>query len=178
MKRVKRIISMLMLLVMIVSVSPHETSAMSITTPTQSVSSSKYFTALPGVYEMGDGYAVIWATNFKGTGYIQYKYNGTTYTVYDMKNGIVRTGDTIHVVKVPYAHLQGNTYTVYSTEVTSHSYALTNYGTTISAGPIKLKAYDGGSDFDITPIGSVLTLLYRYRSADPSAHRRAWSSAG
>ena len=108
---------------------------MTVTTPTQSVNSSKYFTALPGVYEMGDGYAVIWATSFSGTGYIKYTYGGVTHTVYDERNGIVRTNDTVHVVKVPYEHLQGNTYTVYSTEVTGHSYAVTNYGTTISAGP-------------------------------------------
>ena len=73
-----------------------------------------------------------------------------SHTVYDERNGIVRTNDTVHVVKVPYEHLQGNTYTVYSTEVTGHSYAVTNYGTTISAGPIRLKAYDGGvNDFDL-----------------------------
>jgi ABC-type glycerol-3-phosphate transport system permease component len=148
MKRISKIICILLLLVTVITLVPLESSAMSVVTPTQSVTSTKYFTAFPGVYEMGDGYAVIWATNFAGTGYIQYTYNGVQYTVQDERNGIVRTNDTIHVVKVPHEHLQGNTYTVYSTEVTSHQYAITNYGTTISAGPIRLKAYDGGvNDF-------------------------------
>lgn len=135
---------------MVLALLPGEILAMNISGPAVSVTSTKYFTALPGVYEMGDGYAVIWATSFSGTGYIQYTYQGTQYTVYDERNNIVRTNDTIHVVKVPYEHLQGNSYTVYSTEVTSHQYAITNYGTTISAGPISLKAYDGGrDDFDV-----------------------------
>ncbi len=124
--------------------------ALNVSSPALNVSATKYFTASPAVYEMGDGYAVIWATNFSGTGYIKYNYLGVEHTVYDERNNIVRTNDTIHVVKVPYEHLQGNSYTVYSTEVTSHNYAITNYGTTISAGPITLKAYDGGTDdFDI-----------------------------
>ncbi len=150
MYRTRRWISMILLLAMMIALLPANVIAMQVTTPTQSVSSTKYFTALPGVYEMGDGYAVIWATNFKGNGYIKYKYQGVEYTVYDMKNGTIRTHDTIHVVKVPHEHLLGNTYTVYSTEVTSHQYAITNYGTTISAGPTRLKAYDGGvDDFDV-----------------------------
>lgn len=150
MSRIKKIISLALLLVMIMSMLPQVTWALSVTAPATSATASHYFDAMPGVYEMGDGYAVIWATNFKGTGYIKYTYQGRQYTVYDQKNGIVRTGDQIHVVKVPHEHLLGNSYTVYSAEVTGHTYAATNYGKTISAGPITLKAYDGGEDdFDM-----------------------------
>lgn len=150
MKKIQKFICMLLLAAMLFTLLPMEIFAMSVTSPAQNVNSTKYFTALPGVYEMGDGYAVIWATSFSGTGYIKYTYGGVQYTVYDQRNNIVRTNDTVHVVKVPYAHLQGNRYTVYSTEVTGHNYAVTNYGTTISAGPIELKAYDGGvNDFDL-----------------------------
>ena len=156
MKRFLRLSFLILTAVLILALMPNQASAMTVTTPTQSVTSSAYFSALPGVYEMGDGYAVIWATNFKGTGYIKYTYQGKTYTVYDMKNGIIRTGDTIHVVKVPHEHLQGNSYTVYSRQVTSHDGVYTNYGTTISAGPITLKAYDGGvDDFDMLVLTDV-----------------------
>ena len=130
--------------------------AASYTIVTPKTTNGSYFSALPGVYEMGDGYAVIWATTFTGTGYIEYTYKGQKYTVYDERNGIVRTGDSIHVVKVPHEHLQGNSYTVYSREVTSHSWATTNYGVTVSAGPITLKKYDGGvSTFDLLVLTDV-----------------------
>ena len=39
--------------------------------PTSGTTDSYKFKATPAVYEMGDGYAVIWATTFKGTGYIE-----------------------------------------------------------------------------------------------------------
>ena len=156
---VKKMISTVLLLVMIVALLPQitlVTHAANYTIKTPSMSTASYFSALPGLYEMGDGYAVIWATTFKGTGYIQYTYQGKTYTVYDEKNGIVRTGDTIHVVKVPYEHLQGNSYTVYSKEVTGHSWATTKYGATASAGPIKVRSYDGGTkDFDFLVLTDV-----------------------
>ena len=38
------------------------------------------FRANPGVYEVGDGYNVIWVTTFTGTGYIKYTYEGKEYT--------------------------------------------------------------------------------------------------
>ena len=38
------------------------------------------FRANPAVYEVGDGYNVIWVTTFKGTGYIKYTYEGKEYT--------------------------------------------------------------------------------------------------
>lgn len=83
MKQIKRMICLFVLLVTVMMLIPGRAEAMSVTAPNQSVTSTKYFTALPGVYEMGDGYAVIWATNFSGTGYIKYTYQGKQYTVYD-----------------------------------------------------------------------------------------------
>ena len=79
MRKFSKIICILLLVLVVGFLFPSETSAMTVTTPTQSVNSSKYFTALPGVYEMGDGYAVIWATSFSGTGYIKYTYGGVTH---------------------------------------------------------------------------------------------------
>ncbi len=151
---------------MALSFVPQGALALSVPYPSlNNVTDPKTFTALPGVYEMGDGYAVIWATTFKGTGYIEYTYQGKKYTVYDERNGIVRTNDTIHVVKVPYEHLAGNSYMVYSKEVTSHKDSTTTYGTTISAGPITMKKYDGGAaDFDILVLTDVHAQLGWARS--------------
>lgn len=110
-------------------------------TPTvKSTTSSYYFRATPSVFEMGDGYAVIWATSFKGTGYIKYTYQGVSYTVYDQAQNITKTHDDIHVVKVPHEHLDGNSYTVYSQVVTANNATSATMGTTISCGPISLKA--------------------------------------
>ncbi len=157
MKSKRKLICFLLLFALTLSLVPQGALALSVPYPSlNNVTDPKTFTALPGVYEMGDGYAVVWATTFAGTGYIEYNYQGKKYTVYDEKNGIVRTNDTIHVVKVPYEHLSGNSYMVYSKEVTSHRGAVTDYGTTISAGPITLKKYDGGtSDFDVLVLTDV-----------------------
>ena len=153
MSKTKKILQFALLILVVLLMLPQialDTYAANYTVKAPTMSNSGYFTAQPGVYEMGDGYAVIWATSFKGTGYIEYTYKGQKYTVYDERNGIVRTGDSIHVVKVPHEHLQGNSYTVYSREVTGHSWNTTNYGVTASAGPIALKAYDGGTrDMDL-----------------------------
>ncbi len=137
------------------------------------VTSSSYFRALPTVLEMGDGYAVVWATSFNGTGYIEYTYNGTKYTVYDEKNGLVRTHDNIHVVKVPHEHLANNSYTVYSKAVTAHNSTSASFGATVSCGPITLKGYDGGEDVNLlvlTDIHSDLTKAkqaVKYFNEDP-----------
>ena len=117
--------------------------------PTSGTTDSYKFKATPAVYEMGDGYAVIWATNFDGTGYIKYTYEGTEYTVYDEVAGIVKTNDYIHVVKVPHEHILGNSYTVYSQVVTNNNATSLSYGTTISCGPLKLRKYDSETSIDI-----------------------------
>ncbi|MBE6625960.1 MAG: hypothetical protein E7628_02090 [Ruminococcaceae bacterium] len=120
-----------------------------------------YFTAPPGVYEMGDGYAVIWATSFDGIGYITYTYEGVEYTVYDEVDGVLKTGESIHVVKVPYEHLSDNEYTVHSKAVLSHVGDNIEYGVTVSAGPIKLRGYDGEDSIDIIALTDIHTYLDR-----------------
>ena len=39
------------------------------------------------VIDNGTEYAVVFATNDKGTGYVQYEYEGESYTVYDQNGG-------------------------------------------------------------------------------------------
>ncbi len=90
-------------------------------------------TGKPGVYIMGDGYAIIWVTSFVGTGWVTYKgANDKTVTVSDMRNGFLRTNDYIHVVKVAESEYQYliNGYTVHSTEVTWHEFATATFGKT------------------------------------------------
>ncbi len=117
--------------------------------PTSGTTSSYYFRATPTVFEMGDGYAVIWVTSFTGTGYIKYTYQGKSYTVYDEMAGIVKTNENIHVVKVPHEHILDNTYTVYSQVVSTNNATTLTYGTTISCGPLKLNKYASEDEFNV-----------------------------
>ncbi|MBR3964762.1 MAG: metallophosphoesterase [Clostridia bacterium] len=110
------------------------------------------FRANPGVYEVGDGYNVIWVTTFKGTGYIKYTYEGKEYTVYDEDNGVICTNEDVHTVKVPHEHLANNTYTVYSQVVTANNASGVTYGATISSGEIPFKGYDGSGTVNVLQI--------------------------
>lgn len=74
-------------------------------------------TAAPMVVDSGDKYAVVFATNDTGTGFLEYSYNGETYKLYDENAGRLKGDSKIHTVKVPKAHLAGNTYRVGSTRV-------------------------------------------------------------
>jgi len=67
----------------------------------------------------GNEYNIVWENNNAGLGYVTYKYDGKTYTVYDEENGVVRTDDKTHTVRIPQEHLDaaGN-YTVHSATVT------------------------------------------------------------
>ena len=131
------------------------------------VTEENYFEAHPGVYEMGDGYAVIWATSFDGIGYITYTYEGQEYTVYDEIDGVIKTNEDIHVVKVPHEHLSDNEYTVHSVEVLSHVGDKIEYGDKISAGPIKLKGYDGEETLDLLVLTDIHTHLDRVMETVP-----------
>ena len=107
------------------------------------------FRANPGVYEVGDGYNVIWVTTFTGTGYIKYTYEGKEYTVYDEDDGVICTSSDVHTVKVPHEHLANNTYTVYSQVVTANNASGVTYGATISSGEIPFKGYDGSGTVNV-----------------------------
>ncbi len=75
-------------------------------------------TVEPTVFDCGgDYYSVVWVTSGKGSGYVEYTFNGEEKTVWDSSGGLIRTDDTIHSVRVPKAELQGNTYKVGSQQV-------------------------------------------------------------
>lgn len=74
-------------------------------------------TSNPMVIDNGSEYSVVFSTNDKGTGYIQYQYNGEDYTVYDQDGGRKNGDSKIHTVTVPKEHLNGNSYRVGSRRV-------------------------------------------------------------
>lgn len=76
-------------------------------------------TVEPTVFECGnDNYCIVWETSTKGTGYVEYTYNGEEKILWDERSGVIRTDDTIHKVVVPKNELQGNAYKVGSQNVT------------------------------------------------------------
>ncbi len=74
-------------------------------------------TSAPMVIDSGENYAVVFATNDTGTGFLEYSYHGEAYTLYDESAGRLKGDSKIHTVKVPKAHLEGNTYRVGSTRI-------------------------------------------------------------
>lgn len=93
----------------------------------------------PVVMDTGEDYAVVFATNTQGTGYVTYNYDGTDYTVYAQQNGR-RVGDRLmHTVHVPYVHLKNNRYSVGSTRVVEEYSYGSRLGKTVTAGPYTLQ---------------------------------------
>ncbi len=74
-------------------------------------------TSDPMVIDSGENYSVVFATNDKGTGYVQYEYGGESYTVYDQDGGRKNGDSKIHTVTVPKEHLNSNRYRVGSKRV-------------------------------------------------------------
>ncbi len=94
----------------------------------------------------GDEYNIVWRTNVTSIGYVTYTVNGTTYTVYDEQNGVVRTDDNMHTVRIPQAHLDSaGSYTVVSKEVTSRSGYNINLGNSVQTTQ-NFIGYDGSGD--------------------------------
>jgi|GEM_PF-589902 len=101
------------------------------------------FVAAPVVMDTGKDYAVVFATSDKGTGYVEYTYQGREYTLYAEAHGR-RIGDRhIHAVHIPYEHLNNNPYTIGSTRVVENFGYGSRLGKTISAGPYTLKVNTG-----------------------------------
>lgn len=74
-------------------------------------------TSQPMVIDNGKGYSVVFSTNDKGTGYVEYTFEGKDYKVYDSDGGKLNTDSTIHSMEVPYEHLRNNSYKVGSVRV-------------------------------------------------------------
>ncbi len=74
------------------------------------------FASEPLVLDNGEEYIIIWATNDSSTGYVEYSYEGENYKIYQENGGRLVT-ERIHNIKVPYEHLNNNTYSVHSARV-------------------------------------------------------------
>lgn len=70
----------------------------------------------PMVIDNGESYSVVFATNDTGTGFAEYTYQDKLYKIYDESAGRLKNS-TIHTVKIPKMHLDGNTYRVGSTRI-------------------------------------------------------------
>lgn len=75
------------------------------------------FKSMPAVFDNGNGYSVVFATNDKATAYIEYNYNGKHIKKYDENNGRKAGYSKIHSITVPYNELSGNSYKVGATRV-------------------------------------------------------------
>ncbi|MBR0414322.1 MAG: metallophosphoesterase [Clostridia bacterium] len=101
------------------------------------------FASDPVVMDTGEEYAVVFATNDKGTGYVQYSFGGKDYTVYAEQQGRRISNRIIHSIRVPYEHLKNNAYSVGSTQVFGDYAYGSRLGKSIEAGPYTLKVNEG-----------------------------------
>lgn len=74
-------------------------------------------TSDPMVIDGGNYYSVVFATNDKGTGYIEYEYDGKEYKTYDEDGGRIKGDSKIHTIRVSKQHLENNSYRVGSKRV-------------------------------------------------------------
>lgn len=130
----KRILSLLLTVLMIISLF----SAFSINA---SAAGSITITSLPVVLFGGGGeYNIVWRTSAKSIGYVTYRFGGKSYTVYDEKNGVVRSDDDTHTVRVPQEHLDAaGAYEVYSIAVDSR----TDYNINLSVSTSVSSSFTG-----------------------------------
>ena len=93
----------------------------------------------PVVMDTGKDYAVVFATNDRGTGFVTYTYEGEERTVPAEKHGRLIGDRLIHSVHVPYEHLNGNAYVVGSTRVIGEWSYGGFQGKTVTKGPYTLQ---------------------------------------
>lgn len=72
------------------------------------------------VFDTGVDYSVVWASNDKSTGWIEYSYGGKDYVLYHEIDGRKASDTKIHYVRVPYEHLKNNSYTIHVQRVLSN----------------------------------------------------------
>ncbi len=114
------------------------------------------FTEKASVFECGDGfYSVIWVTNFRGSGWVTYTFEGKEYKVNDQRGGNIRSNDTIHSVRVPKEHLNGNTYRYHSQYVAFKFGYSAIKGVTISSPEIKFKGEPAGDKTDVLVLSDI-----------------------
>ncbi len=117
----------------------------------------------PVVYISGeDEYNIVWMTSTVAMSYVTINYSGKTYNFYDQDNGVVRTDDKIHTVRVPMQYLDGaGSYTVNSTAVTSRS----DYTVALDAKVSLTSAFKGYHNQSSINIGVISDSHLSYNTA-------------
>lgn len=100
-------------------------------------------TSGPAVFDNGHSYSVVFSTNDKGTGYVEYESNGKTVRLFDENNGRKNGDSIIHTIKVPYEQLNGRSYKIGSTRVIDEL----SYGGR-SGKTVESNEYKFGGSFD------------------------------
>ncbi|MBR5438260.1 MAG: metallophosphoesterase [Clostridia bacterium] len=120
----------------------------------------------PAVFETGDDYyKIVWETSLKGSGCVKYTCNGEEKIIWDSSNGIIRTDDTVHSVKVPKEELRGSTYTVESQAV-PFKFGYTAFkGKTATSEPVTFRGEEKEDDINIYCISDVHEMEKKMHSA-------------
>ncbi len=139
----KRILSLMLTVVMIVS--------MMAVFSIPAFAAPMAFTVQPSVLiGGGNEYNIVWHNNNISVGWVTYTYKGTTYTVYDEENGVVRSDDSIHTVRVPMEHLDAaGAYEVHAEAVVSRD----GYNITTSGKSSLQRSFKGFKGTDNVRIG-------------------------
>ena len=93
----------------------------------------------PVVMDTGESYAVVFATNDTGIGYVRYTYEGEEHTVYAQKSGRRIADRRIFSIEVPYEHLKNNSYEIGSVRVIEQYAYGSRLGKDVNAGPYTLQ---------------------------------------
>ncbi len=123
----KRIISTLLTVLMLISL-------ISVFPVSVNAAGNISFVYSPAVLLGGEtDYNIVWKTNVESIGYVTYKYNNQTYTVYDEKDGAIVSDEKIHAVRIPMEHLNAaQKYTATSAIVESRTGFNLKLGATVS----------------------------------------------
>lgn len=120
-----------------------------------------------------DSYAIIWATNRKGSGKVTYTYDGVEYTVNDCTLGNINTLETVHTVVVPKKHLDGNTYRYHSQHIVAKGGYHAIKGGTVSSAPVCFKGYCGQRNINVLSVSDVHNDLPPAESAAEGLGKKA-----
>lgn len=113
-------------------------------------------TAEPTVFDCGNEYySIVWATSTKGSGYVEYTFDGEVKRIWDAPSGVVATDDTIHTVLVPKDELQDSSYKVVSQYVGfKYGYSAVK-GKTVESKTFDFKGAPKDDDIKILAISDI-----------------------
>lgn len=114
----KRFISIFLLLILVFNIC------------SQTAFANSIMIAEPTVFISGENqYNIVWVTDSASVGAVELTYGGKKHTYYDERDGIIRTDDSIHTVRVPKSALDSaKSYTVVTKEVLSSDKYGIEYG--------------------------------------------------